>query len=412
MFAGTALGQFSSVLLSPVLTRIYSPEMFGILGIFTAIVGILAVISALRFELALPLVQSDKDAADLFAVCAVALFSTAFLGVVFIGAVSFAGESAAVFGRMEPWRWFIPFGFFCLGAYQVMVAFATRQGTFRIIAHTKIYQGVVGPGSQIGLGLMGYGAWGLVLGSVMGQSAGVLALFKRLILTPKALAEVSLQGMLAVARRFRWFFLVSSWTGLLEYIGGAYLLLFAVPLLYSNTILTGYIFLTDRIIGRPLLLISTSILQVYLGDASKAISNDPAAMKQRFLGLAGQQLVIVAAWLLIVNIAAPYAVPLVFGEQWRGAVPYLHVLSIAYLPQMVIIAIMHTLQILEKQGLSAVWEIGRLVAVVGALGISYAMGASALYAILAYSIVQAVAQVILFMLMYRSVQSIQKENAG
>lgn len=409
MFTGTAIGQLGTVLLSPVLTRIYTPDMFGVLGIFTAIIGLLAVISALRFELALPLVQSDKEAADLFAVCVAALFLTTFLAVFFIGGVSHAGETDMIFGRMAPYRWLIPLGFFCIGAYQVMVAYATRYGTFRIVAHTKVYQGVVGPVSQIGMGLLGSEAWGLVLGFVLGQSAGVIALFKRLIWTPKALTDVTLQGMLAMAKRFRRFMFYSSWTGLLEFIGGAYLLLFTVPLLYSNT-LTGYIFLTDRVIGRPLLMIGTSILQVYLGAAPKDINNDPAAMKKRFLQLSGQQLVIVAAWLLIVNAAAPYAMPVIFGEKWSDAVPYLHVLSIAYLPQMVIIAITHTLQILEKQELSAAWEIGRLVALVAALGGSYLAGASALYAILAYSVVQALAYIILFILMYRSVQSIQREN--
>ena len=34
MFTGTAIGQFGSVLLSPFLTRIYTPEMFGVLGIY------------------------------------------------------------------------------------------------------------------------------------------------------------------------------------------------------------------------------------------------------------------------------------------------------------------------------------------------------------------------------------------
>ena len=49
MFTGTAIGQLGAVVLAPVLTRVYSPDMFGVLGLFTAsaAMSILSVISAL-----------------------------------------------------------------------------------------------------------------------------------------------------------------------------------------------------------------------------------------------------------------------------------------------------------------------------------------------------------------------------
>ena len=76
---------------------------------------------------------------------------------------------------------------------------------------------------------------------------------------------------------------------------------------------------------------------------------------------------------------------------------------------MVMHAITHTLQILEKQGLSALWEIGRFTALIGAFAVSYMLGFDALHAlILFYSLVRALRQAILFLLMYRSIQSLQK----
>ncbi len=54
MLAGTALGQAASVLLSPALTRLYTPDQFGYLSVYTAALTILGVIAALGFELAIP----------------------------------------------------------------------------------------------------------------------------------------------------------------------------------------------------------------------------------------------------------------------------------------------------------------------------------------------------------------------
>lgn len=407
MFTGTALGQLFSVLLSPFLTRIYSPEMFGVLGVFTAAVGILSTIATLRYEMALPLVRSDSEAANLLAWCILLLTAMTLINVAAIFVMAVFMPDTGFFGTLAPYRWLLPVGFFCIGAYNVLLYYATRQNNYHVIARTKLCQGGVGPVSQIFFGLGGVGIWGLIIGYILGQSAGITFLLSRLVIAPRILAQASLEGMLVMARRFRRFMLVSSWSGIIESAGNGYLLLIAIPFLYSNTIV-GFIFLTERIIGRPLLLISTSILQVYVGDVSRMLASNPAAVRMRFLQMAGQQLVIVSIWLVIVNIAAPYAIPVIFGQQWKDSVPYLHVLSIAYLPQMVIHAITHTLQVLEKQGLSAIWEVVRLASLAGAIFGSYWLGCDALHALLSYSIVQAVAHLILFWLMYKSIQSIQK----
>jgi O-antigen/teichoic acid export membrane protein len=403
MFTGTAIGQFGGVILAPVLTRIYSPEMFGVLGFFTAAVSIASVVATLRYEMALPVTESEDDAANLLAVCMVALLGMTTLGFLVLWALP-----TMLLGMLGPYRWLLPIGFFAIGAYQAMVNYATRQGAFGIIAHTKIYQGTIGPLSQIGFAFLGAGAWGLITGFIIGQSAGVSVLFSRLVLFPRVLGNVSLVKIKAIAKRFRRFPLVSSWSGLLEAAGSSYLLLVAIPLLYSNTI-AGFVFLTDRIIGRPLLLISTSILQVYIGDIAKTMNTNVEAMHQRFLHLAGYQCLIVGFWLAVVNLAAPTLFPVLFGEEWRGAVPYLQILSIAYFPQMVMHALVHTLQIMERQVMSAIWEGGRFIAVCAAFLAGYAYDLSASETLLAYSIVQALAQILLFLLMYHSIQSLRKE---
>ena len=149
MFVGTFLGQLTSVILAPILTRIYSPEMFGVLGAFTALASILSVIAALRYEMALPLAKTPEDAINLLAICGLALFATTGIGFFVIYALP-----ERFFGNFYEFRFLLPVGFFCIGAYQVMVYYATQQGSFHTISRTKIYQGLAGPTSQIALGLL------------------------------------------------------------------------------------------------------------------------------------------------------------------------------------------------------------------------------------------------------------------
>lgn len=64
LVGGTAIAQDLSVLSSPLLTRLYGPEAFGIIAIFTAITGIISVMACLRYEQAIMLPKRDEEAAN------------------------------------------------------------------------------------------------------------------------------------------------------------------------------------------------------------------------------------------------------------------------------------------------------------------------------------------------------------
>lgn len=66
---GAVLGQAITVLVSPILTRLYSPEDFGVFGVYASILGIVTVIASLRYEYALPLPEDDAIAANILALC-------------------------------------------------------------------------------------------------------------------------------------------------------------------------------------------------------------------------------------------------------------------------------------------------------------------------------------------------------
>ncbi len=410
MFAGTALGQFGSVLLAPLLTRIYTPEQFGILGVFTAVLSILSVLAAMRYEIALPLAKNNEESANLLVVCLLILTVTTIIAGLIIALISINTESLSLLGIIAPYRWLLPVGFFCIGAYHIMIYYATHQGNFNVISRTKVYQGIIGPTSQIGFGLLAFGGWGLLTGFILGQSTGIWLLFRKLVLATHCLKSVSIGGIRAMLVRYQRFPLISSWSALIESAGNSsYFLPVVIPFMYSPAI-AGFVLLTDRVIARPLYMISTSVLQVYVGSASKLLNSDPAAMRRRFLQVAGAQLIMVSLWLIPVNLIAPYVFSLVFGHAWDEAVPYLHILSIVYLPQIVMHGLAHTLRILERQGLSAIWETGRLLAAISVFAYGYYNNLTALETLFIYSIVEAFAQIVLFLLMYKSIQSIQKIN--
>jgi len=67
LITGTAIAQVIPIAISPILTRIYTPEEFGIYAIFVSIILIFSVISNGRYELAVVLPEKDEDAINVFA---------------------------------------------------------------------------------------------------------------------------------------------------------------------------------------------------------------------------------------------------------------------------------------------------------------------------------------------------------
>jgi O-antigen/teichoic acid export membrane protein len=407
LFSGNSLGQLGSVLASPLLTRLYDPEAFGVLGALSGVLTLLAVFAALGYEFSLPLARSDQEVSNLLAVCALALMAT----TAACALVVFAMPSTVlhqILGIVTPYRAFLPVGLLCLGTGSVMAMFGTYCRAYGVLARIGLYRGTVGPLFQIALGVSGLHATGLPIGFILGQSSGTGLAVRRLLWVRRpVLGPVSWHAIAGLARRYARFPLFSSWAGLVQMAGTGPALMFALPLLFSSKV-AGLVFLADRIVGRPLVLVSGSIMLAYTGEVSKIVASNPAELRRRFFQITSRQLAFSGTWILLANLAAPFVFPPLFGAQWSDAVVFMHILSIAYLMQSVTRAVGHTLQILERQSLLASWSIGRFLVIASGFWVSHRYGFTAPQSVLLYSISQAAAEAANFFLMYRSILRLRK----
>jgi O-antigen/teichoic acid export membrane protein len=406
MLSGTIAGQGISLLLSPVLTRLFTPSEFGYLSVYSAVLTITGVIASLGLELAIPIAATEFECANLLALCGIALVGTTALTALFSWLIPAHILTLLWLDPLASYRALLPIGFACLGGYYIMVSVATWAGAFKDIARTRISQGVTGPGSQIVLGLFGAGAPGLAIGYVIGQSSGTLLLFARVVMRQRALLRgITWDGMVTVARRYAYFPLFASWARVLDMAGSGTILFVLFSACYSTEI-AGFMFLSDRVIARPLLLVSTSLLQVFTGEAGRAVNNNPAMLRRRFYQVVPLQFMFAASWILLANAVAGWAFPLLFGAEWGAAIPYLRAISLAYMGLAVLHPVSTTLQMLEYQVSAAVWQIGRLLLVVAGVLLPWHAGASAVTALWISSIMQAGCIVVVFAVMVVAIERI------
>lgn len=103
LMTGTTLAQAIPIAISPLLTRLYSPEEFGRFALYMAVAMIASVMVTGRYELAILLPRQDKDALHIAAL-AMAL-SIAISALLLLVVLFFAHPIAALLGdvALAPW---------------------------------------------------------------------------------------------------------------------------------------------------------------------------------------------------------------------------------------------------------------------------------------------------------------------
>ncbi|WP_019558163.1 lipopolysaccharide biosynthesis protein [Thioalkalivibrio sp. ALE12] len=311
---GTAAGQIIVVAASPILTRLYSPEDFGLLAVYAGLLGILGVIASLRYQLAIPLPESDEEAASV-----VVLSLLVVLGMTAVSAVIvwvWGGPITATLNTpaLAPYLWLLPIGLFLSGVYQVFNYWAIRVKAFPAIARTKLTQAL----SMVGLQLGGYalGPVALLLGQVSGQAAGTSSLGLLTIRRKWAtFRQVRLPDIRWAAKRYRRFPIYSSWGGIFNKAGTELpLILFAA--LFSPAA-AGIYMLAHRVLAMPMQLVGKAVGDVFFSSASDAYRD--GNLKQLVKNVNGILAYIAMPPTLVLIVFGPDLFAFVFGSEWRQA---------------------------------------------------------------------------------------------
>jgi hypothetical protein len=232
--------------------------------------------------------------------------------------------------------------------------------------------------------------------------------------SPGVLAAISWRGMRAVARRYARFPLLASWARLLDMAGSGTILFVMFSACYSSEI-AGFMFLTERVIARPLFVVSTSLMQVFIGETGQSVRHDPARFRCRFRQVVPRQFLLAAAWIAAANLLAGWAFPILFGQRWEPAIPYLHALSAGYMAVAVLHPVSTSLQIMERQALAAAlaaaWQAGRLGVVAASVIVPWRLGLGALPAVWLTSLAQVICCAVMLALIAISMERIQPRAA-
>lgn len=386
LVTGTAAAQVIGLISSPIITRLYGPEAFGLMGAFLAIISILSPIAALTYPIAIVLPKRDQDAKGLIQL---SLLITLIISIIsLITLVLFNKQIISIFNLKDiaAFLYLIPLVIIFSGLVQVVHQWLIRTKQFSINARVTILQSLLLNGSKIGIGL--FNPIGAVLVVISALGSGLQALMMIFFAKrsdyqtdtqfageKKTLKELAKQHNDFPKYRAPEVFLNAVSTGL------PVLMLTA----FFGPASAGFYTIGRTVLTMPSRLIGNAVGDVFYPRIAEAAINKEdltKLIKKGTWALAGVGLVPFGLIILF----GPFLFSFVFGSDWAMAGEYARWIALwSYLGFMNTPSV-KALPVLRAQRFHLFYTIFMLITRLGVLGIGYYVFSSDLVAIALFGI--------------------------
>jgi O-antigen/teichoic acid export membrane protein len=310
--SGSVFGQVVAAAASPLLSRLFTPEDYGVSGFVLSLVMIFVFVSTLRYE---ELIVAGRTASSRSGGFAIAFLCLCVVSLVILAA-------AILLGNRDAPGWLILFAplilFLSVLQSRILPPLLIQLDRYRSVALGHFTNAALGAGAQIGCGLLGMGAVGLLVGRTVGLFVATILMagpISRTALVP--IARMSRRGrLLRVMRAYRRqaFFLAPA--GLFNAIA------MQLPFFYITAAFgsasAGAFFFTQSLANAAMMIYRKSVTSL----TAKA-AHDLRRQRRPVLPFVLRLLALIGAASCLGAVAlfleAEELVPLVFGHRWDEA---------------------------------------------------------------------------------------------
>ena len=353
LMTGTTLSQAIPIAISPILTRIYRPEDFGIYAIFVALITILGTMISGRYELAIMLPNKDEDALNIFIL---GIIITSLMTLMISLIIYFFSDNLISYidnKKIKYWLYFVPISIFFAGANNLLNYYNNRFKEYKTITTSLVMKSMTSASVQLLIGLIKKNVSGLILGQIFSQIIANLRLSK--VLFDKILFDkINKQKIIKLGLRYIDFPKYSVFAILANKM--SYQLTNIIISSMYSIVTLGYYSLVQRVLGLPSSLIGTSIGKVFFSEANqekRKYGNVINSFRNTII-----KLIIIGIpifGLLYFTVENLFA--FVFGEEWRVAGEYAKIIIPFYFIQFIVSAISTVEAVMEKQNIDLIFNI-------------------------------------------------------
>lgn len=343
LVTGTILAQIVVFALSPIISRLYSPEETAYFSVYARIIILASTLATARFEFALALPKRNEHAFTLYRLI-VRLVLISFIISILISCFY------VLFGLKnikDSFIYFmIPVGLVPLCMMNIGNAWSMRQGQFKEISKLRMVHSISMNLSNVLFGVLGFGYQGLILGYVVGVSIpGAWFTKKYHLLKLKYKDFTNINRRKIIRSTYIDFPKVNLPHALTDMIREL-LIVFFILLFYNKSVLGSYDF-SFKMLKLPLTIIGSAIGQVYFQKIAIKRNNGESLSKITLQTIKNLFLLSVIPF----SILFFYGQELfcyVFGKNWELAGKYSEIMAPWLMMNLIVSPISHLPAVIGK----------------------------------------------------------------
>ncbi|MGJ0308719.1 lipopolysaccharide biosynthesis protein [Aliarcobacter cryaerophilus] len=359
LMTGTTVAQSIPIAISPILTRIYTPNDFGVWALYISIITILSSFITGKYELAILIPKNNKKAKDL-------VFLTLFLSficsiLIFLLIFIFIDSILILFNNQDirMWLYFVPFNIFFISTVSTLYYYNNRLKNYKILSKNQIIQSTSQGFFNLLIGYLNKLNGGLVLGTILANFISFLHfIYKTKTIFNKY--EIKGDNIIKVSKEYVKFPKYNLTSNFLENVSSQ------MPIIllgaFFNSTIVGFYSLSQRLVSIPIGIIGRSIGDVFREEAAKQLTIK-GNCREIFLTTFKKLLFISILPFILFYFIAPQLFDIVFGNYWIVAGEYARILTPLFFLQFISNPLSNMFMIAEKQEYDLILQIYLLIVV-------------------------------------------------
>ncbi|WP_019590426.1 MULTISPECIES: lipopolysaccharide biosynthesis protein [unclassified Thioalkalivibrio] len=318
--SGTAGAQAITMAFAPLITRIYGPEAFGLLGTFMAIVAVAIPVAALAYPIAIVLPREDRDALGLVRLSAILSFGVALLAAALL---AFGGDwLTATLGAesVAGYLFLIPVAMLFAAWMQIAQQWLIRKKQFGVVARSAVAHSLILNSAKSGLGWLHPVGAVLIVLATLGHALHAALLFigarRRYQAEPTAADEGPRTPLKELAHRHRDFPFYQSPQLFLN--AASHALPVILLAAYFGPVIAGYYVLCVQVLKAPSSIVGQAVGSVFYPRFSEAVNDGRRATPIWVRATASLGAIGFVPFATVVFLG-PWIFEFVFGSDWRHA---------------------------------------------------------------------------------------------
>lgn len=403
---GTAFGQIISVLLSPIITRIYSPEALGVLGVFTSFNLIISAVVTLEYNYAIAVASDNGEA---YVLLKASNWLSVIIGsILFFVVVLFSSDIATLIGfNASPVLLLcaVPMVIFT-GLKQTLNIWMIRFRRFKTIGVILAVNAFLIGAMKILLGLWYPRASFLIYATLAGVIILVALMLYYNIDTIKENKQKETEYLLIpTLRKYYRFPLYRAPQVLFQNISTNFPII--VLSFFYGPAIAGFFALSKRVLVLPSSLISRSVGKVLLPNFAEKYNEGVNLQNTLIKSTLSLALVGIIPYGLVM-LTGKWLFSLVFGSQWEIAGLYAQWMSLLMFFNFIVVPSIQSLTVLEKQKQTLLWEVISTIVKIAAIVLTGILIEKPLFTIALYAVISAASYLIIIIYAFKNSYNVSK----